>query len=283
MYFNLDYIEMADSIYVYNEVDFKIYKIHDELWNKLKKNTKDYNDYRLELKRYLVKKGVINNDVIYDRIMDCSEAVDIDELFFNAENKENIEISDRVCDKYHLLNCKRKIKVRERICDSEIECKDYTFEEILRVLFWGEKCKYTDDMIDRLKSSWDKIKENILNNTVTIEDNKCIKHVFEMIENQKTRMFPCDWGMNKLYIENGILYNCDQKYKKKLRINSLNSVLSVDEYEPCKLCWARYICGGVCDREIIKTGKYCKLVCDVFCTLLKIYIIKKPEKIIHLA
>lgn len=283
MYYNLEYIEMADCIYIYNEVNSEFYKINCELWNKIKDNAEDPIDNRAGIRQYLIKKGIIGNDVIYDRIMDCSGWVDISEIVLNCMNRENTETADRLCDKYHMDACKRSIKAKESSCGWETECKEYTLEDILRILFFGMKCKFTDEMIEGLNDSWAKIKPVILNNdTVTGEENYCTNLVFDMITDQKTRLFPCEWGVDKLYIEDGILYSCDQTYKKKLRLNELNSVFSVDEYEPCKLCSIRYLCGGVCDREILKTGRYCEFVYEVFRTLLKIYILKNPNKIIQL-
>lgn len=283
MHYSLDYIDIADAIYVYDEVNSKIYKISSKLLHKIEeKKSKDIVDIRLGIRQYMIENGIIKNSVIYDRIMDCSGYVDICELVLSSVNGKNQELADYICAKYHIRRCKMCLNEDVSSVEGNVENIDYTIEGILKILLVEKRCKMTDEMLNRVYDSWMEIKQDILNNIADIETDYYTNLVFDMISGCYIKYFPCEWGVDRLYIEDGMIYRCNQSKEKRIHINEINSVSSVDEYEPCKLCNMRYLCGGMCNTGTSITTRFCDFVRDVFHVLLTLYIMKKPENIIEL-
>lgn len=80
------------------------------------------------------------------------------------------------------------------------------------------------------------------------------------------RKVRCDWGVNSLSMDReGNFYPCDSLMgMEAYRVGSVESGvdwqkyhtdLTVDNREPCKNCYARYICGGTCYANTVYSGQ----------------------------
>lgn len=88
-----------------------------------------------------------------------------------------------------------------------------------------------------------------------------VKHVLS-----KTRLLKrCKWNEELVFDSKGNVYSCDYFIGKKeflrgsIESNKLKEIgsgkLFVEEREPCKDCWCKYMCGGTCfHNSYVKTG-----------------------------
>ncbi|MGP0579227.1 hypothetical protein ACTP13_19780 [Paenibacillus peoriae] len=80
-----------------------------------------------------------------------------------------------------------------------------------------------------------------------------IAQMLSMLDSEQTQLFPCEAGVHSLQINgDGALFRCNMYAKAGLEklSDELGCIDSVDDLEPCKSCFSRYICGGSCNLLI---------------------------------
>lgn len=285
MYVNLRFLNISGDIYIFNEVDYNVYKLSDKLC---------YLDIESEeetsaIVQYMLENEIIEESVVYERIFDCSSYVNICEIYVHNNSEENRNLYGIICKKYHIDNC--TMAYREKLTE-KIEHTMINFPQnldvymkldyVIKSIFYDCKYNISDDKLANLWIIWNQYKTYIKENLNEYQKSNYLDKLISDIRKRRRRLFPCEWGQNKLYIKEGTLYRCEMCGENTIQIDEVGSILSVDEHDRCKLCYARYICGGLCSRKKEGIESLCELICEIVDYLLELYIKKNSDIVIDI-
>ncbi|NLK46426.1 MAG: SPASM domain-containing protein [Treponema sp.] len=163
----------------------------------------------------------------------------------------------------------------------------------------GDKKSFTEKnvnfLINGYKRLYDIIFEEVKNNDFTAftllkEDLSmlALSNLFYRIR-QSGR---CTWGSEVVLDEEGNMYPClyvigDKEYclgniKEKKSSKELLKPILVNQMDKCSSCWARYICGGTCHYNSLKSNKSVFEPDDIECQIRKFVIIESINLLIKL-
>ena len=275
MYYKLRFYMISGELYVYNEVYGHIYKIIEKTI---------YNNLALEnikpvVVQYLKEQGCMDENTSFEQISDCSSYVDIQELWFNNNSVENKIVYDYLCNKYYMNKC--TVVFDNASCEkvNQVnELKKLVFENlyvkldyIIKILFYDCKRKLSLSDIIYIKNVWLQCRNMNYNvNNLHAFSSSLLLNIVN-----KKNIFPCDWGLKKLYVQNGTLHRCKMCKEMDINVSEVGCILSVDELKKCKHCYARYICGGMCIEDKQFSTEICNIICEVIDFLIKMYIINE--------
>lgn len=274
MHYNLKFLNISGELYIFNEVDWNIYKLSNRSFNK----NVSFEEMQSITKQLMKKNGYLKEDMEYERILDCSGYVDICELVLQKDSAENQNLCKKLRDKYHIDSC--NILYDEVLYKNEEHTiEDKELNNSIKTIF-NCKGKLSKDILHKAQREWIQYSE-ITSNDIEAYPVYINKLLSNMIH-KEPRFFSCDWGINKMYIKNGILYRCKNCNGKPVNLAEYGCISSVDEHETCKFCYARYLCGGLCMIKPEELEGICHIIRKVVDFILELYIKQSPNKVIEI-
>ncbi len=128
--------------------------------------------------------------------------------------------------------------------------------------------QFSKDRVDLLLGNFRKIYDKVYKEAVlekymltnVLKDTMLFSFVKE-IYHRAYRTTRCNWGKEVVIDSKGNMYHCNStvgcnndllgNYMNHVKYSDVNIEKSVDEYERCKKCFAKYLCGGTCYAEDI--------------------------------
>ena len=284
MLHNYKCFAVSSKLYVYDGSSCQVYKFDKNLLDSLK----DHKHCNIEIAavKYLIENNYVKKLSSYERVCDCSNHINISEITLHEKSDINYLLLQKATKKYHLEDCGVTCETEDHNLIIRTDDRYEFIECFLNYLL--NHCRYKiEECIDELQNCWGKLKslsyEEIKN--IDISSYETINTILENMSNKRLKHFSCTWGIKKLYIKDGLLYRCkyfSDEYLQSININELPCICSVDENDTCKICYAKYICGGICDFSFDNHKQSCELIKNVIDYVLIKYILDEPHNIVEI-